>query len=584
MTRKGQFARGSNLFLNPDSNLIAEPQDLRRRRRILMQACDHAYRIEALESRVLLAADLWTGAGGNSNWTTGANWASGVAPRPGDDLIFPTGAAQTTNNNDFAAGTSFNSIMLRGSGYAITGNAIALTNGIVASNASGAGNADNINLPITLAASQTILDANAGATLSLNGTIDTGSFLNLTFDGSGATVVNSTVSDNGNIIKNGAGTVTLAGSNTYNGTTTINQGALLITNSTALGNSADTIVNAGAALEASGNITVNAPLSLSGFGVGIGVDASGNGGALRVIGSGSTVTWSGGIGLSTAQGNGADVFIGVDAGNTLNISGVVNSIQVGSATLAKVGAGTLQFSGSSSNTYTGTTTVLGGLLQLNKTGGAVAIPGSLIIGDQRNPIAGDATTGPAAYNGGFTATTSGAIVQLMGNNQIAPVDFWAVNLLTDTIFPSGELDLNGFNDTMGNITMWQGPAYSAKITTANDNTPSSVGVLSLEGTSITVSASEGTSGQSPSNPNGSPPVTIAGQLDLSTLFSGGGAGQRASGNITSSASPPRRSPPSKAPTWPFPPPSAAQPRRAGKRPARATSASLETTPTPARPC
>ena len=44
----------------------------------------------------------------------------------------------------------------------------------------------------------------------------------------GNTVVNSTVSDNGNLIKNGQGTVTLSGPNTYNGTTTINQGYLFV--------------------------------------------------------------------------------------------------------------------------------------------------------------------------------------------------------------------------------------------------------------------------------------------------------------------------------------------------------------------
>src|SRR5450755_2391938 len=103
MSRKGQFARGSSVCLDTNGNgFEGAPQGLPRRRRVLMQACEQAYGIEKLESRVMLAADLWTGAGGNANWTTGANWASGVAPRPGDDLIFPTSAAHPTNNNDFA--------------------------------------------------------------------------------------------------------------------------------------------------------------------------------------------------------------------------------------------------------------------------------------------------------------------------------------------------------------------------------------------------------------------------------------------------------------------------------------------------
>ncbi len=60
-----------------------------------------------------LAADLWTGAGANANWSTGVNWANGVAPCPGDDLVFRPGG-QVSNSNDFAAGTQFDLIMLAG--------------------------------------------------------------------------------------------------------------------------------------------------------------------------------------------------------------------------------------------------------------------------------------------------------------------------------------------------------------------------------------------------------------------------------------------------------------------------------------
>src|SRR5205823_163733 len=46
----------------------------------------------------------------------------------------------------------------------------------------------------------------------------------------------------------------------------------------------------------------------------------------------------------------------------------------------KKGTGTLRLSGSSANTYTGLTSVFdGGLLELAKTGGAVAVPGDLDI-------------------------------------------------------------------------------------------------------------------------------------------------------------------------------------------------------------
>jgi fibronectin-binding autotransporter adhesin len=65
----------------------------------------------------------WTGKGANANWTTPRNWASNVAPRPGDALRFPDRAARSTNVNDFPAGTTFGSLTFTGD-YTISGNAL----------------------------------------------------------------------------------------------------------------------------------------------------------------------------------------------------------------------------------------------------------------------------------------------------------------------------------------------------------------------------------------------------------------------------------------------------------------------------
>ena len=51
------------------------------------------------------ATRTWSGAGGNDQWMTAANWQGGVAPVAGDDLVFPVGGLQTTNGNDFPVGT-----------------------------------------------------------------------------------------------------------------------------------------------------------------------------------------------------------------------------------------------------------------------------------------------------------------------------------------------------------------------------------------------------------------------------------------------------------------------------------------------
>ena len=52
----------------------------------------------------------WTGSGGNNTWSTPENWSPAVTPIAGDSLTFPLGANQTTNVNDIAAGTTFQSI------------------------------------------------------------------------------------------------------------------------------------------------------------------------------------------------------------------------------------------------------------------------------------------------------------------------------------------------------------------------------------------------------------------------------------------------------------------------------------------
>src|SRR5438093_5709812 len=57
------------------------------------------------------AADLtWTGAGADNNWTTAANWLGGVAPAPGDRLVFD-GTTRLTATNNFPVDTSFGGII-----------------------------------------------------------------------------------------------------------------------------------------------------------------------------------------------------------------------------------------------------------------------------------------------------------------------------------------------------------------------------------------------------------------------------------------------------------------------------------------
>src|SRR5256885_1746156 len=78
-----------------------------------------------LSASASAATRTWTGGGADNNWGTAANWG-GTFPVAGDDLVFPSGAARLSNTNNIAAGTSFNSITISGSGYTLAGNSITL--------------------------------------------------------------------------------------------------------------------------------------------------------------------------------------------------------------------------------------------------------------------------------------------------------------------------------------------------------------------------------------------------------------------------------------------------------------------------
>ncbi|MES2791134.1 MAG: hypothetical protein V4719_16085, partial [Planctomycetota bacterium] len=126
----------------------------------------------------------------------------------------------------------------------------------------------------------------------------------------------------------------------------------------------------------------------------------------------STLSSSFDIGFNLGNGQ-----VSVATGATLQVDGVIT----GSSGLAVTGGGTFTTSGTSSNTYTGTTTVdTGTKLVLDKSG-ATAIPG------------------------GLTINATGT-VQLVQSNQIT--DASAV-----TLGEGANLNLNNFDDAVGLLTM-----------------------------------------------------------------------------------------------------------------------------------
>ncbi len=136
-----------------------------------------------------------------------------------------------------------------------------------------------------------------------------------------------------------AGQLVLSGANTYSGGTTVAGGLLTIGTGGSLGSG-------------TGVLTVNAGvLDLNG----------GNAGAGNFRGDGGTI-------LNNATGTQSILTLGQNNGTGGIYQGVVadNSAGTGTIALAKIGAGAISLSGA--NTYTGGTTISGGLLNFMNTG------------------------------------------------------------------------------------------------------------------------------------------------------------------------------------------------------------------------
>jgi hypothetical protein len=82
---------------------------------------------------LLTPADVWTGMGSTNLWSDGQNWASGVAPAAGANLLFPGHAEQLANVDDL--GYAFGNVAIGGN-YAITGPSLTVDGNLFVARAS----------------------------------------------------------------------------------------------------------------------------------------------------------------------------------------------------------------------------------------------------------------------------------------------------------------------------------------------------------------------------------------------------------------------------------------------------------------
>ena len=275
--------------------------------------------------------------------------------------------------------------------------------------------------------------------------------------GNGATTTFSgAINGAGGMVKSGSGTMVLAGTNTYAGTTTVSAGVLQIGNGSNTGSlgGGNVTNNGGLVFNRNNTISVNNVISGSGsltqngtgtlvltgantF-VGAAILSAGtlsaatdanlgdtnalifDGGALQVTG-----TTLNNFGPHTPVFNDGKT-VGLDVANAGNIFTVSQILNQGTGGLTKSGPGTLVLTGT--NTYSGTTTVNAGVLQVGNggasgslgsgnvtdngilvfnTSSAVTLPGGIVgTGSLAQSGTGTLTlTGPNAYGGTTTLNT-----------------------------------------------------------------------------------------------------------------------------------------------------------------------------------
>ncbi len=276
------------------------------------------------------------------------------------------------------------------------------------------------------------------------------------------------------LTKTGAGTLTLNGTaaNTFSGLTTVSGGTMILNDTGGAAIIGNILINGGSTLQlnAAGQIantssmtisngTFNMqtfPATLNSLTFDSGTVNQGSAAAVLTLTNavtaltmqdGTTITGPGPVVLS---GSGAVVYSPLGGGTatisapldlgggtvtfTINpdvppsvVPGMIIDSVISDGQLMLQGTGALQFAGAAANTYSGTTTINTGLLQLNKTASVTAIPGNVSIG-------------------------GGTLMDLAGG-QIATT--------SNMTMTSGTFNMNGFSETINSLNLQGGTVSGA---------------------------------------------------------------------------------------------------------------------------
>jgi len=448
----------------------------------------------------------WTG-GIDGDWNDAGNWDTGIPGSFNHNLIF-SGTTNTATNNDISG--SFGNITLSnttaGQSFSLGGNQLNLYGTVSTAAVVGGGTIeDTISLN---------LRTTAGTR-----TFNMGTDHNLTVSG--------VITGPQGIIKSGDGRLTLTAANNHGGSTTINGGTLafagggttaeyipIVINDTGTlrfdkndtwgtagtDTSSSITVNAGGTMESGGFFNTIRDLNLNGGTVAMtgGVNATYPALALK-----GTVTVGGSQAsqinfvsgtfnrISIGDGNlGATVFDVADATSDasadLTVSTVLqNNGPVGGNSLTKTGAGTMELT--STNTYTGTTTVNEGTLRMINSTSANAIRGN-----GHNYVIASGATLEADRTGGSLVGISNFNISGSGTFKTSGLEMEqtsassTINMSSGALFhvESGRYNFgqNGLGDWSSNLSDMQ---VDNGATFNGANTPTVVNALNGAGTVLT---------------------------------------------------------------------------------------------------
>lgn len=374
--------------------------------------------------------------GNNSNGNGLVNVTGGTLDINNTFLLSRNGGAATLNISNGGTVVTGGGLYLLSTNAALNfeaGGTLQILNGAKLSTVDPAGFDINGNLVFTgpSAVDGPLRIGSGGTNGSLSGNLFTTS--SVTFNRSDNLAYSGNIGGRATLIKEGAGTLTLSGSNNFSGDTLVNNGRLLLGSSTALGNAAVVKVNTNGTIEAGQRVVV-------GY-----LDVNGG----TVVGSNNLVS-------------------ALTLVNSGQVAGLADGVDFAAGILKRT-AGVATVDGA--NTFTGVVRVEAGTLQMTN-GGSFASASSLLLSNAATVDLNDISQQFSSVNGaGSLALGSGTLT--VGGNESS--DFSGAISGTGAVVKSGSgiMTLSGTSTYSGATTVSGGElvvdgAANSSTVTVND--------------------------------------------------------------------------------------------------------------------